>query len=87
MCRGKGSFLVTKQLAFKQANRNSRTIELYEWRIATIGVSMQESREHLLASSALPSNKYGEVAMKHTISPGMNLSHGCCAAKDDSFTW
>jgi hypothetical protein len=45
---------------------------------------MQESCDHLLARPALSANEYGQIVVEEAINLAVDLSHGCCAAEDDS---
>jgi hypothetical protein len=46
---------------------------------------MQKLRDYFLAGSAFPSNEHWQIVMKNAINCVIDLSHGGCAAKDDSF--
>ena len=64
---GEGALLVAEQFAFQQLCRDRPAVDWHEWRVATLGVVMQITRNHFLAGAGLAEDQHAGVGVGHLL--------------------
>src|SRR5690606_17034701 len=60
---GKGTFFMTKQLAFQKVRRNCTTVYRHKRGTGATGVGVQIAGHHLRAGTGFPGNQYSDLCI------------------------
>src|SRR5208337_198347 len=83
VCPGKGTLLVSKQLAFKQRPGNRRTAHLYELSGGVLRIHMYPSCQRFLARAALTTKQNRHIRSADLLRSLAHLRHHCRAPEQN----